>query len=373
MSNKKVLIVGAGFAGSTFARIAAENGFSVEIIDKRDHSGGNSYSYKDSETGIEIHKYGPHIFHTSNDKVFKFISHFTKFNEYIHKVKAITNGQVFSLPINLHTINQFFGKVFSPREAQQFIEEKQVRIDRPNNFEEVLLASLGRELYEAFFKNYTIKHWGMDPKEIPASTAKRLPLRYDYNDSYFNDKYQGIPVEGYGVLFERILEHSNITVSIKTSFNDVRSEWRKKYDYLIFTGSIDEYYDYRHGNLPYRTVTFEEIRDEEIQGSAVINYTDASVPFTRIHEHKYFTPDIEYKNSVAYKEFSAATTSEKNPFYPINDESGKAIYDQYKEVAEQENDVMFIGRLAEYRYYNMDQVIDSSMKSFDEFIQRVGS
>ena len=372
MSNKKILIVGAGFAGSTFARIAAEKDFSVDVIDKRDHSGGNSYSYKDSETGIEIHKYGPHIFHTTNEKVFEFVSRFTTFNGYIHKVKAIANGQVYSLPINLHTINQFYGKVFSPREARQFIEEKQVHIDKPENFEEVLLASIGRELYEAFFKDYTIKHWGMDPKEIPASTAKRLPIRYDYNDNYFNDKYQGIPVEGYGVLFNRILEHPNITVSLRTSFNEIRSKWQKKYDFLIFTGSIDEYYDYQRGYLPYRTVTFEEVRDTEIQGSAVINYTDTSVPFTRIHEHKYFTPDIEFKNSIAYKEFSVATTSEREPFYPINDKSGKAIYNQYKEMAAQEKDAIFIGRLAEYRYYNMDQVIDSSMKCFDTFLQRVG-
>ncbi len=365
-----MLIVGAGFAGSTFARIVAENGFYIEVIDNRDHSGGNSYSYRDSETGIEIHKYGPHIFHTSNEKVFEFITRFTTLSGYIHRVKAVTHGQVFSLPINLHTINQFFGKVLSPKEARQFIEKKQIKIDKLTNFEEVVLASLGRELYEAFFKDYTIKQWGKNPKEIPASTAQRLPVRYDYNDCYFNDKYQGIPVEGYGVLFDRMLDHPNITVSLRTSFNDIRSEWRKKYSYLIFTGSIDEYYDYRYGYLPYRTVTFDEIRGKEIQGSAVINYTDASVPFTRIHEHKYFTPDHKYKNSIAYKEFSVATTSRKDPFYPINDEQGKAIYNQYKEMATQEKGVIFIGRLAEYRYYNMDQVIDSSMKSFDRFMQR---
>ncbi len=365
-----MLIIGAGFAGSTFARLAAENDFSVEVIDNRDHSGGNSYSYRDSETGIDIHKYGPHIFHTSNEKVYEFISRFTKLNGYIHKVKAVSHGQVFSLPINLHTINQFYGKLLSPKEARQFIKKKQIQIDKLTNFEEVVLASLGREIYEAFFRDYTIKQWGKDPKEIPASTAKRLPVRYDYNDSYFNDKYQGIPVEGYGALFDRMLDHPSITVSLKTSFDSIRSEWRKKFSYLIFTGSIDEYYDYRYGDLPYRTVTFEEIRDKEIQGSAVINYTDSSVPFTRIHEHKYFTPDKEFKESIAYKEFSAATTSRKYPFYPINDEQSRAIYNEYKGIAIKEKDVIFIGRLAEYRYYNMDQVIDSSIKSFDKFIQR---
>jgi UDP-galactopyranose mutase len=372
MRNRKILIVGAGFAGSTFARLAAENGFYVEIIDSRSHSGGNSFSHKDRDTGIEIHKYGPHIFHTSSEKVFNFINRFAKFNGYIHKVKAIAGGHVYSLPINLHTINQFFGNLLSPREAREFIKRKQLHTDNVTNFEQAVLASLGRELYEAFFRDYTIKHWGKDPKELPASTAKRLPVRYNYNDNYFDDRYQGIPAEGYGELFDRMLQHQNIKVFLKTSFDSIKAEWRKKYGCLVFTGSIDEYYDYRYGYLPYRTVNFEEIRDDEIQGSSVINYTDNSVPFTRIHEHKYFTPDKDFSKSVGFKEFAAETTSKENPFYPINDLPSKAIFSQYKKAAEQERDVIFIGRLAEYRYFNMDQAIDSSMRSFEKFMKTPG-
>ena len=330
---KRVLIVGSGFAGSTFARLAAEKGIEVHVIDQKDHIGGNCYSYSDVETGIEIHKYGPHIFHTNYEEVYEFISRFTKFNNYVNRVKAVSNNKVYSLPINLHTINQFFGKNLSPKEAEEFIDGKRVKFDEISNFKEFVLNSLGYELYKAFFRDYTIKQWGKPPEEIPLSTAKRLPIRYNYNDNYFNDKYQGIPTNGYGSVFERILDHKNITITLNTSFTDVKNKWKNEYDYLIFTGSIDLYFDYCHGYLPYRTVWFEEIRDCEIQGNAVINYSDMSVPYTRIHEHKYFTPEKEFKKSVAFKEFSKKTDSQNNPYYAIENYESKLLIEKYNKLA----------------------------------------
>ncbi len=363
----KILIVGAGFAGSTFARLAAENNIQVDIIDQKNHIGGNSYSYSDKNTGIEIHKYGPHIFHTNSEKVYNFITRFCKLNNYINQVKAISNGNVFSLPITLHTINQFFGKTFSPSEAKLFIEQKRIKFEKIDNFEKVILNSIGKELYEAFFRDYTIKQWGKEPIEIPVSTAKRLPIRYNYNDNYFEDKYQGIPICGYYRLFKNILDHNNISILLNTEFKELEKYWKKKYDYLIYTGSIDEYFNNKLGKLPYRSVKFEKIIGTEIQGNAVINYTDMSVPFTRIHEHKYFTPNKKFKNSIGFKEFSLPFDGNNNQSYPIENREGIELFKQYYNMMKNEKNTVLIGRLAEFKYYNMDQVIKSSMNKFIEF------
>lgn len=359
-----LLVIGAGFAGATFARLAAEDGIKVSIIDKRDHIGGNSYSFLDKKTGIEIHKYGPHIFHTNSDVVFKFISRFTDLNSYVNRVKGISNGQIYSLPINLHTINQFFGKCLSPTEAKRFIETQRVEFSEIKNFEEYVLNSVGNDLYEAFFRDYTIKQWGIEPSKIPISTAKRLPLRFNYNDNYFDDKYQGIPEKGYGKLFEAIIGHENIKISLSCDYNDLRHSWRKKYDFLVFTGSIDEYFNYKYGELPYRTVAFEKIRAPEIQGNAVINYCDSSVKYTRIHEHKYFMPEKQYSNSIAFKEYSDETNSKYNPFYPVENQKSSEMMLNYSKLAQCEKNVLFLGRLGSFKYLNMDQVIANSMEAY---------
>ncbi len=363
----KILIIGAGLSGTVFSRLAAEENHKVHIVDKRSHIGGNCYTYNDSDSGVEVHKYGPHIFHTNSQRIWDFVNKFTDFNNFRNRVKAVSNGSLYSLPINLHTINQFYGLTLSPDEAKSFIDSKRYSYKKFNNFEEYVLGSLGKDLYEAFFKYYTIKQWGVDPKLISVSTANRLPIRYNYNDNYFNDIYQGIPVDGYTSMFNKMLDHKNIIVDTNTSFSDISNNWRSEYDLLVYTGSIDEYFQYKEGELPYRTVDFKEIRDSEIQGNAVINYTDSSVKYTRIHEHKWFTPEKKFSKSIGFYEFSSATTSKKNPYYPISTDETSNIFQKYKKLAQFERDVIFVGRLAEYKYYNMDQVIASSISAFDSW------
>jgi UDP-galactopyranose mutase len=365
-----LLIVGCGFAGATFARMAAENGYTSHLIDKSGHLGGHSYTYRDEETQVEIHKYGPHIFHTSSKEIWDFINRFSKFNTYVNRVKAITGGQVYSLPINLHTINQFFRKNFTPSEAEQFIESLRYKNVQSTNFEESLLSSIGKELYEAFFRYYTIKQWGVDPKEISVSTAKRLPVRFTYNDNYYHDTYQGIPADGYTKIFERMLDHPSIKVFTDTNFSGYKPTWRQNYKWLVYTGSIDEYFGYCYGYLPYRGVFFKELRGNEIQGNAVINFTDMSVPYTRIHEHKWFTPEIKFKSSVAFEEYSESSDSRKSPFYPVRNKESEELYKKYFQLTADENGVLFLGRLAEFQYYDMHQVIGSAIVKSKEFLKR---
>ncbi len=367
--SKKILIVGAGFSGATFGRLAAEAGHQVTIIDRREHIGGNAYSYKDEETGIDVHKYGAHIFHTNDETVWNFVSRFTTFNGYVNRVKARSNGRIYTMPVNLHTINQFFNKTFSPGEAEAFIESLRVPVDRITNFEEFVTSSIGVELYEAFYKYYSIKQWGVQPQEINVSTAKRLPIRFIYDDNYFNDKYQGIPTDGYTPIFERMLDHPNIKVILGAEYADVKDSWRSRYDNLVFTGTIDYYFGHVYGKLPYRTIRFEEVRDKEIQGNAVINYTDMSQPFTRIIEHKYFAPGKKYDRSVGFLEYSEAADSSRDPYYPVRNEESDKIFARYEKLAKEEKDVLFIGRLAEFKYYDMHQVIGAAMAAFRRWIK----
>ncbi len=358
------LIIGAGYAGAVFARNAADAGYTAIVIDKREFIGGNAYSFKDSETGIEIHKYGPHIFHTNSKEIWDYINRFTSFNGYIHRVKALYNNSVYELPINLHTINQFFNKTFKPKEAEDFINKIRVKKTEINNFEDFILSSLGEELYIAFFRDYTIKQWGKDPKEIPVSTAKRLPIRFYYDDNYYNDIYQGIPSEGYTQIFSRMLDHPNIQVKLNTSFDEYRLNWKNSYKKLIFTGSLDEYFNFEYGYLPYRTVSFNEIRDKEIIGTAQLNFTDKSKNFTRICEYKWFTPFQKFHQSVAFEEYSDFTDSRKEPYYPIRNSESELMFNNYYNLTKEEKDVVFVGRLAEFRYYDMHQVIGSAIAKF---------
>lgn len=363
------LIVGGGFAGAVFARCAADAGYTCLLIDKRNHIGGNAYSYKDEATGIEVHKYGPHIFHTNSKEIWDFVSRFTSFLNYTHRVKAAYNGCVYSLPVNLHTINQFFRKDYTPAEAEAFITSISIKGLEINNFENFVLSSLGEELYKAFFRDYTIKQWGKAPSEITTSTAKRLPIRYNYDDNYYYDIYQGIPSEGYTKIFERLVNHSNISVALESGYDEYKQNWRSKFKKLVFTGSLDDYFNYEFGALPYRTVTFEEIRGKDIIGTAQMNYTDMKEKFTRICEHKWFTPNIEFNGSVAYKEFADFSDSKKNPYYPIRDDDSEAVFSKYEALAGSETDVIFIGRLAEFRYYDMHQVIASSISKFKNCVK----
>lgn len=365
------LIVGAGFAGSVFARLAAESGYSVEIIDKRNHVGGNCYSYKDEDTKIEIHKYGPHIFHTNSKEIWDFINKFTEFNNYIHRVKAVHNNAVYSLPVNLHTINQLFNRAFSPLEAEQFINSIRINKTEIKNFEDFVMSSLGVELYEAFFKNYTIKQWGTDPTLIALSTAKRLPIRFNYNDNYYNDAYQGIPIDGYTVIFNRMLNHDKIKVQLSTDFDEYKSTWRDNYKHLVYSGSLDEYFNYQHGYLPYRKVSFKEIKAKEIIGTSQLNYCDLDVPYTRISEHKWFTPEKQFDVSVAFEEYSDFTDSRNEPYYPIQNAESDQQYNKYESLTKEEKGVVFIGRMAEFRYYDMHQVIGSSIAKFKTFIENI--
>ncbi|MBK4772906.1 MAG: UDP-galactopyranose mutase [Pantoea sp. Morm] len=359
--NKKILIVGAGFSGAVIARELAEDGHQVRVIDARDHIAGNCFSHRDEKTDVMVHTYGPHIFHTDNKEVWDYINAHCKMMPYVNRVKATVNNQVFSLPINLHTINQFFKKTCSPKEAKELIELKgDSTIIEPKTFEDQALKFVGQELYEAFFKGYTLKQWGMEPKELPASILKRLPVRFNYDDNYFNHKYQGMPEEGYTPIVTSILKHDNITVELNTLFN---KEEKHNYDHVFYSGPLDGYYEYSHGRLGYRTLDFEEFTVEgDYQGCAVMNYCSVEVPFTRITEHKYFAPWENHSSSVCYKEFSRKCNENDIPYYPIRQMGEMELLQRYLDQAENEKNITFVGRLGTYRYLDMDVTIAEALK-----------
>lgn len=370
MTQKNILIVGAGFSGAVIGRILADAGHKVNIIDSRSHIAGNCYSERDSETGIMLHNYGPHIFHTDNTEVWEYLSNFTQMMPYTNRVKTTVNGQVFSLPINLHTINQFFKTTCSPKEAQKLIEDKSDKsITEPSTFEEQALRFVGRELYEAFFKGYTIKQWGMSPAELPASILKRLPVRFNYDDNYFNHKYQGMPKDGYTVIVENILNHENITVELNVNFEQ---NSRDKFDHVFYSGALDGFYNYELGRLGYRTLDFEMFRtDGDFQGCAVMNYGEQQVPYTRITEHKYFAPWEQHDKTVCYREFSRKCEPEDIPYYPIRQVGEMEMLERYIDKAEQEKNITFIGRLGTYRYLDMDVTIAEAMNTANIYLQSI--
>lgn len=296
-ADEKIVIVGAGLSGAVIGRELALAGHHVEIVDARDHIGGNCHTERDDETGVMVHVYGPHIFHTDDKEVWDYVNRFQTFLPYKNRVKTTSGDRVYSLPVNLHTINQFFGKNFRPDEARAFIEDKADKsITDPQTFEEQALRFVGRDLYEAFFKGYTEKQWGCSPTALPASILKRLPVRFNYDDNYFFHKYQGMPETGYTAMIERILDHPNITVKLGTSFQRSRTP---KSAHVFYSGPLDGYFDFEFGRLAYRTLDFERFTYQgDYQGCAVMNYGDASVPFTRITEHKHFSPWEEHEGSV---------------------------------------------------------------------------
>lgn len=374
MQNSDYLIVGAGLFGSVFAHKAMQLGKKCLVIDRRQHLGGNLYC--ENVEGINVHKYGAHIFHTSNKKVWNFVNSIVEFNRYTNSPVANYKGKLYNLPFNMNTFYQIWG-VTTPAEAKAKIEEQKAEavarmkvdgVTEPRNLEEQAQTLIGKDIYEKLIKGYTEKQWGRKCTDLPAFIIKRLPVRMVFDNNYFNDKYQGIPIGGYNVLIERLLEGAD--VRLDCDFFAHREELESLADKVVFTGAIDEYYGYRFGKLEYRTVNFEtEVLDmPNYQGNAVVNYTEREIPYTRIIEHKHFEmfgADIEAcPKTVISKEYSSEWREGSEPYYPVNDEKNNALYLKYKELADRETNVIFGGRLAEYKYYDMHHIVEKALNCF---------
>ncbi|HDR9248407.1 TPA: UDP-galactopyranose mutase [Burkholderia vietnamiensis] len=368
MDMEKILIVGAGLSGAVIARELAEQGIKVTVVESRDHVAGNCHTERDTRTGVMVHVHGPHIFHTDNERVWNYVNSFMQFAPYICRVKATTGGSVYGLPINLHTINQFFGKTFNPKQAREFIEQQAEKsISEVRSFEDQALRFLGKDLYHAFFRGYPIKQWGLPPSELPASVLKRLPIRFNYDDNYFSHRFQGMPVEGYTVMVQRMLDHENIDVHLRTEFDATSAS---KYDHVFFSGPLDSWFEHKLGRLAYRTLTFEPFYDKgDFQGCAVMSYPDEDVPYTRITEHKHFTPWEEHEETIVFKEFSSQCRPGDIPYYPIRLVEDKAMLRDYVDLAEAQRNVTFVGRLGTYRYLDMDVTIAEALDVADSFLK----
>ena len=361
------LIVGSGLFGSVFAHCANKQGKRCLVIDKRPNLGGNLYC--EEVSGINVHKYGPHIFHTSNKKVWTFVNSIVEFNRFTESPVAFYKGKAYNLPFNMNTFSQMWG-VLTPEEAQNKINEQRKEMEgkTPTNLEEQAISLVGRDIYERLIKGYTEKQWGRKCTELPPFIIRRLPVRFVYDNNYFNDIYQGVPIGGYNKLIEGLL--AGIETKVDTDFFANRKEFESMADKIVFTGKIDEFYDYQYGKLEYRTVRFENetLNTPNYQGLAQINYTDADIPYTRIIEHKHFESfaDDVYKNpqTVISREFSVEWTDGMEPYYPINDEKNTNLYKQYEALAQKEDAVIFGGRLAEYKYYDMGPIVEKVLNMF---------
>jgi UDP-galactopyranose mutase len=357
MKQYDYLIVGSGLFGSTFAFQLQRSGKKCLILEKRDHIGGNCFSEKKDD--INIHKYGPHIFHTNDTKIWNWINQFSDFNSYKHSPKVNFKDKIYSFPINLMTLQQVFG-VKNPREAIQKLEEVRVKNPNPQNLEDWILSQVGEEIYEIFIKGYTQKQWNTHPKNLPSSIIKRLPIRTNFDDNYFFDKYQGIPIGGYTQIFEKLL--NGIEVKLNVDYFRDREYWNSLSNKIIFTGKIDQFYEYKLGKLDYRSLKFdsEMIEIEDYQGCSIMNYTSMDIPYTRITEHKHFE-NSNSKVTWITKEFPKNYQEGDTPYYPINDDRNQKIYQKYKELSKSDTNIIFGGRLAEYRYYDMHQIIGSAL------------
>jgi UDP-galactopyranose mutase len=357
------LIVGAGMFGSVFARLATDDGKRCLVIDKRDHIAGNCYT--EQKEGIHVHTYGPHIFHCNDDAIWEFVNRFARFNSFRNQPISISDGKAYSLPFSMYTFNHMWG-VTTPEQAREKIASQKLDLQgrEPKNLEEQALSLVGVDIYEKLIRDYTTKQWKAEPKDLPASIIKRLPVRFTWDNNYFNDKYQGVPEGGYTAMFESMLDGIDVEVGVDYLKN--REEWNKKARNVVFTGKIDEYFDYQFGELQYRTLEFETwVEDvDNYQGNAVVNYADLDVPWTRMIEHKHFNPEIKTEKTVVTREIPTEWTSGKVPYYPINDEANSSTYEKYRDLSESESDVIFGGRLSEYRYYDMHQVIGSAMSKY---------
>ncbi|MGL5051717.1 MAG: UDP-galactopyranose mutase [Fusobacteriaceae bacterium] len=359
MKKYDYLIVGAGLFGVTFAYEATKAGKKCLVIDKRDHIGGNIYC-KNIE-GINVHQYGAHIFHTSNKKIWDYVNSFVEFNRYTNSPIANYKGEIYNLPFNMNTFNKLWG-VITPKEAKAKIEEqkKELGIVEPQNLEEQAISLVGTDIYTKLIKGYTEKQWGRSAKELPAFIIKRLPVRFTYDNNYFNDKYQGIPEGGYNLIAEKMLE--GIDTKLSTNFFQKREELSALANKIVFTGMIDEFYNYRFGTLEYRSLKFEHeiLNCENYQGVAVVNYTEREIPYTRVIEHKHFEYGTQSKTIIT-KEYPADWKIGDEPYYPVNDDTNNSLFQKYKELAVREVNIIFGGRLGNYKYYDMNQVIETSL------------
>lgn len=353
-------IVGAGFSGAVVGRQLANAGHEVTIYDSRGHVAGNCHTVRDADTGILVHEYGPHIFHTDQQRVWDFVTAYGEFKPYRHQVRTTHSGKVYSMPINLHTLNQFFNGAMDPSDAKSYVNDLARKdISDPVSFEDQALCMMGEDLYKAFFKGYTEKQWEVSAKSLPASILKRLPMRFDYNDNYFSHPYQGMPARGYTELVNNILNHENIDVRLDSpvdrSITDV-------FDHVFCSAGLDAWFDYQLGDLGYRTLRFErEVHEGDYQGCAVMNYADSEIPYTRISEHKHFMPDEVHKHTIIFREFSETCGRDDIPYYPIRLVEEKAVLRDYVARAREEENTSFIGRLGTYRYLDMDRAIAEAL------------
>lgn len=366
---KTFCVVGAGFSGAVIARHLASRGHKVVVVDERSHLAGNCHTEHDNQTGVMVHRYGPHIFHTANERVWSYVQQFGTFRPYVNRVKAIARGQVFSLPINLLTINALFKTTFGPAQARAFIASKADHtITQPRTFREQALSMVGPELYETFFEGYTRKQWGCDPDTLPASILKRLPLRFNYDDNYFNHPYQGMPQDGYTAIVSNILAEFSNTIDIRlgATFEDMP----ETFDHVFYTGPLDRYFGFKLGRLEYRTLDFERFVSPEpdYQGTAVMNYCDADVPYTRIAEHKHFAPweQAQFEQTVCFREYSRAAQKADIPYYPIRLSGEQRLLRAYEDMARASKGVSFLGRLGTYRYLDMDVTIHEALEACDQ-------
>ncbi|MFC0546532.1 UDP-galactopyranose mutase [Kutzneria chonburiensis] len=376
-SGYDLIVVGSGFFGLTVAeRAATQLNKRVLILDRRDHLGGNAYSEAEPETGIEVHRYGAHLFHTSNKRVWEYVNQFTEFTNYQHRVFARAKGQVYSFPMNLGLINQFFGKSHTPDEARELIAKQASEFDSATaaNLEEKAISLIGRPLYETFVKDYTTKQWETEPTELSPAIITRLPVRYTFNNRYFNDLYEGLPVDGYTAWLTKMADHPNIEVRLNTDYFDVRDQIPAK-TLTVFTGPLDKYFDYAAGELGWRTLDFEMevLPVGDFQGTSVMNYNDGDVRYTRIHEFRHFHPERDYPTdkTVIVREYSRFAVSGDEPYYPIDSEENRAKLLQYRELAKAEaaeKNILFGGRLGTYKYLDMHMAIGSALSMFDNKI-----
>lgn len=375
-----LVVVGSGLFGLTIAEQAAtELGLKVVLLDRRSHIGGNAYSENEEQTGIEVHRYGAHLFHTSNERVWEYVNRFTGFTNYVHRVYTRHNGIVYPMPINLGTINQFFNAAYSPAEAKALIAEQAGELagTDPQNLNDKGISLIGRPLYEAFIKHYTAKQWQTPPEELPASIISRLPVRYTYDNRYFNDKYEGLPVDGYAAWLERMAAHPNIEVRLNTDFFSDDHEYSREKVLgqipVVYTGPVDRYFDYTEGDLSWRTIDLEEevLPIEDFQGCSVMNYPDADVPFTRIHEFRHFHPERDYTKdaTVIMREYSRFANKGDEPYYPVNTSVDREKLLKYRDLAKGEQNVLFGGRLGTYKYLDMHMAIGAALSMFDNKIR----
>ena len=376
ISNYPVVIVGSGLFGLTVAeRIADQLGLKVLLLEKRSHLGGNAWSEIHEETGIEIHKYGSHLFHTSNPVVWNYLNRFTDFSDYQHRVWTNHLGKTYSLPINLSTMSSYFGEQLSPDQARELIASHRKEIlGDPENLEEKAISLIGRPLYDAFIKNYTAKQWQTDPRELPSSVISRLPVRYDFNNRYFQDTWEGIPIDGYASMLTKMVANPLIDLRLNIDFFDIKHEIENS-QLVIYTGPIDQYFQYRYGKLNWRTLDFEIETHftADYQGTSVMNYSDLTVPFTRIHEFRHFHPERNYPldRTVIMKEFSRKADVGDEPYYPVNTKEDRAILNSYRELAKNEKTVLFGGRLGTYQYLDMHMAVASAIALFENQVRKI--